>query len=153
MAALRRTLVFGFFLMASVGCGGSADSTRLSSSQQDEYNERVDEINRAWEDFRVAGNACTAEDADCFSAALESSGFVEAVGNLRTAIVRFGESVDPGECKSALEDAEASLHTLLITLDILKYGDASDIPTAAPQVRSAWDAAVESVGPSAEVCV
>ena len=127
------------------------DSTRLSGSQQDEYNERVDEINRAWEDFRVAGNACTAEDADsCLPAALESSGFVEAVGNLRTTFVRFGESVDPGECRSALEDAEASLHTLLIALDILKYREAN--AQTAAQVRSEWDAAVQSVAPSAEVC-
>lgn len=132
-------------LVFLAGCGGSP----FSASEQDEYNERVNEINDAWEEFRVAGNACT---APCFQAALESSGFVEAVGNFRSTVVKFQDNVDPGECRSSLHDLELFLGTIGATLDSMKYGEDDAVQTAASSLRQRWDEAVAVGSFAADAC-
>jgi hypothetical protein len=155
--AKRKALGLVFVLVIVAGCGGSSNSAQLSAAERDEYNERIDEINRAWEDFRVAGNACTAADAaPCFEAALESSGFAAAVGDLRSTVVQFQADIDSGECRSSLDDLELNLRTLLANLGALKEdagtGDAHAIQTTAPRVRSAWEDAVVAQDISVDAC-
>ena len=149
--AVRKTLPF-VFLVILAGCGGSSP---FSASERDEYNERINAINDAWEEFRVAGNACTGADAaDCLKAALDSSGFPEAVGNLRSTVVRFQDSVEPGDCQSSLDDVEASLHILNINIDILKYGetDPDAVEETADSFVEAWDAAVAAGDAAGDAC-
>lgn len=137
-------------LVILAGCGGSP----FSASEQDEYDERVNEINDAWEEFRVAGNACTGADAaPCFEAALESSGLVEAVGNLRSTVVKFQANVDPGDCRSSLHGLELTLGTVVgATLDAMKYGEADAVQTTASDLPERWEAVVEAGSRAADAC-
>lgn len=141
--------------LALLSACGTSESTQVSSSDTDAYNENIDEINRAWEEFRVAANACTFEDSPCWTAALVSSGFEQAVSNLQATASGIRDSVEAGECRSSLDALEARLENLLDSLDVLKddvgAADASAIESSAPAVRSAWDAAVTAQG-STELC-
>lgn len=157
MDAARNALAFVAMLTIGFGCGGSSDATRLSASEGDQYDERINEINRTWEEFRVAGNACTTADAGpCFEAALESSGFEQAVTDLRATVDQFRANVDAGDCRSSLDSLDAKLGTLLAALASLREdaeaGDAEGIASTAHAVRAAWDAAVDAQEPSSEVC-
>jgi hypothetical protein len=134
------------------GCGGSSP---ISASERDQYNEGVTEINAAWEKFRVAGNACTGADAAaCLEGALESSGLPEAVGSLRSMVVKLEANVESGDCQSALDFLEASLHDLNISIDILKYGDIDPnaVEQTADNFRTAWEAAIERSGRAGDAC-
>ena len=155
---MRNALRLVVVLVIGAGCAGVSNSGQLSASERDEYDERINAINRAWEDFRVAGNACTEPDvAPCFESAFESSGFVAAVGDLRSTVVKLRGNVDPGECQSSLDDLELALRILLANLDVLKAdaetGDAHAIETMAPTVRSNWDSAVMAQDITVDECL
>ena len=46
-------------LVILAGCEASADSAQFSTSEIDEYNERINETNDAWKKFRSASNGCS----------------------------------------------------------------------------------------------
>ena len=146
-------------MLVLLGACGTSESTEVSSEvsspDADAYDEEINEINRAWEDFRVAGNACTVDDSPCFMAALESSGFEQAVSDLEATAHSIETKAETGECQSSFEALDAELESLLDSLatlkDDLQAADASGIESSAPAVRSAWDEAVTAQG-STEVC-
>jgi hypothetical protein len=150
--AVRKVLPF-VALVILAGCGGSSP---FSASERDEINKRITETNDAWEEFIAAGDACTGADAgDCFKAALDSSGFPTAVGNLRSTVVKFRDKVEGGDCQSALDDLEFGLRIVGANLDALKYGDADNadaMQTTASSLREAWDSAAGSRDRAADAC-
>ena len=133
----------------------STDSGEISSSDADEHDEKIDEINRSWEEFRVTANACDLSDGGCFVNASAASGFEEAVSDLQETVRSLETSVETGECRSSLTMFDETLEDLLRSLDELKddaeAADESGLESSAPAVRSAWDAAVTAQG-STEVC-
>jgi outer membrane murein-binding lipoprotein Lpp len=157
MPPAQRAITFILTFVIAAGCATSSDSTRLSESDTDRINSQVTELNRTWEKFRVSANACTPADATtCFEAAFSSSGFEDAVTDLRAAIGEVGEDVDKGECRSSLDALDAKLGRLSSALDTLQAdaeaGNIESIGTTGPAVRSAWDAAVNAQSSSSKVC-
>jgi hypothetical protein len=152
--ARRAGLACVLLLVFLVACSTS-DSSDVSSADTDAYNEGIDEINRAWEEFRVTANACNVADGPCFDEALDSSGVEQAVSDLQATVRSLARAVETGECRSSLTAFDAGLEDLLDSLEALKddaqAADASGIESSAPAVRSAWDAAVEDQG-STVVC-
>jgi len=138
-----------------LGACATSDSGEISSSDADDHDEKIDEINRTWEEFRVTANECTLTDGACFVDALAASGFEEAVTDLQATARSLATTVETGECRSSLTAFDATLEDLLGSLDELKddaeAADESRIESSAPAVRSAWDAAVTAQG-STEVC-
>lgn len=152
----RRALVTVVFMALAAGCGGSSDATRLPASDRDQYDERIDEINRTFEEFRVAGNACKVEDPGCFEAALADSGFEAALVELSSTVDEIGAGLEPGECKSSLESLEGELSNLSSALAALKAdvqaGDVEGLGSSAPAVADGWGSAVDAQAPSSEAC-
>jgi hypothetical protein len=125
----------------------TSDSTEVSS---DAYNERVDEINRTWEEWRVAANACSTADAPCWEDALAASGsgFEQAVSDYKDTVRSLATSFENGECRSSLVALDAALEDLLDSLEALRddVEAVSGIEASAPAVRSAWEDAVTAAG-------
>jgi hypothetical protein len=140
----------GVLMLGLLGACATSDSTQVSSPDSDAYNERIDEINRTWEEFRVAGNACSIDDGPCFVDAMTSSGFEQAVSDLQGTVQSFGTTVETDECRSSLSAFDAALEELLESLEAMRDDaqstDTSGLEASVLAVRSAWDAAVTAQG-------
>ena len=137
-------------MLVLLGACATSDSTEVSSSDSDAYNERVDEINRTWEEWRVAANACSTADAPCWEDALAASGsgFEQAVSDFQDTVRSLATSFENGECRSSMVAFDAALEDLLDSLEALRddVEAASGIESSAPAVRSAWEDAVTAAG-------
>jgi hypothetical protein len=150
----RPGLVCSVMLLFLSACATS-DPTQVSGSREDDYNERIAEINRSWEQFRVTGNECSLDDGACFADALETSGFEQAVSDLQATVSSLATDVEPGECASSLAAFDAKLEDLLDSLEALMDDagatEANGLESSVLAVRSAWDTAVTEQG-TTEAC-
>jgi hypothetical protein len=147
--------LLSILMLVLLGACSTSESAQVPSSDTDAYDDQIAEINNAWEEFRVAGNACVGADGSCWTAALASSGFEQAASDLRATAKGIEDTVETGECRSSFAALGTELEHLLDSIDALKddveAADASGIESSAPAVRSAWEAAVTAQG-STEVC-
>jgi hypothetical protein len=141
-------------LVIVAGCGGFSEPAQFSASERDEYDKRVTQANDAWEEFRVASNGCStaAHAASCFETALDSSGLVQALGRLRSTVVKFEFKADLGDCRSSLDFLNNALSILEGDLDALSSGDDLRAVATAPDVRRGWEGVVRAGAVAADAC-
>jgi hypothetical protein len=150
---VRKILPFALLVVVA-SCGGSSESAQFSASERDEYNERANETNDAWKKFRVASNGCStaAHASSCFETALESSGFAQALGRLRSTVVEFEFKPDPGDCRSSLDFLNNALSILEGDLDAVSSGDDLRAVATAPDVRRDWEGVAQAAALAAGAC-
>jgi hypothetical protein len=131
-------------LVIVASCGGSSESAQFSAS----------EIDDAWNEFRVASNGCStaAHASSCFETALDSSGFAQALGRLRSTVVKFEFKPDPGDCRSSLDFLNNALSILEGDLDALSSGDDLRAVATAPDVRRGWEGLTRAAALAADAC-
>ena len=133
----------------------TSEKTEVSSPDveaAEAYDERLGEMDRTFEELRVAANACSTLDIPCWEDVLEGpgSGFEQAVSEVQDTVRSLAPSFDAGECRSSVAAFDASLEDLLDSLDALRVdveGNASlGIESSSPAVRSAMEAAATAGG-------
>jgi hypothetical protein len=157
-ALVRWSLSVTLTVLAA-SCGHDSAGQYPAGSDVDRFNHRVDAIDRAWEQFRVRGNACSVDSSagSCLATALQSSGFVAATDALRAHVWHVERTLGEGTCRGALRRLGARLGTLRSALQTLSQdaggaGSVAVLIADTHRIRSSWDASVAAENGSRAAC-
>ncbi len=159
-------IILGVVALAGCATPGSADSQYPVSGDTHRINQRVAEINTGWEQYKAGVNACLAgvrreaipveAFAPCIGDTYQSSGFAQAAGHLRSQVERTRDTVDSGDCRSALDRLAARVRVLSATIDEFKHdvdaGSSSSYPADTAAITRAWNASVKAEFSMTEAC-
>lgn len=143
------------------GCGGSSASQQPSNSEIDQINQRVSDLNAAFERLRVGVNACdpTASAqaiASCFDQAYTSSGIDSVLAAFGQQVRQVEGRLASGDCRSSLGQFEADLVALRTAVTTMKRdadaGDVSSLVSDGHAVQDAWKASTGGETQSDKAC-
>jgi hypothetical protein len=143
------------------GCGGSSASQQPSNSEIDQINQRVSDLNAAFEWLRVGVNACdpTASAqaiASCFDQAYTSSGIDSVLAAFGQHVRQVEGRLASGDCRSSLGQFEADLVALRTAVTTMKRdadaGDVSSLVSDGHAVQDAWKASTGGETQSDKAC-